>query len=288
MSYRLIRQVRNCRVLRESFMDLARRTFGLCFADWYRQGFWSEDYIPYVFEDHGRVIANVSVNRIRILDSGDSRLYIQLGTVMTDPAYRLRGLAAALIREIQKDWRDCCSGIYLYANDTVLDFYPRFGFQKAAETQCSLPIEIHGGDYQPLNMDRDADRLLFRRCWQKSNPYARLTMPDNWGLVMFYCNGPLKNCVYYSPERDALCIAVREGGSLICYDLFCDPGPSMEEQLSALPFPGERQVLLGFTPAKRQGIRQFVRSGEDQLFVWQEKENPFAHGGVMFPLLSHA
>lgn len=33
--------------LRQSFNALAERTFGLNFEDWYQNGYWRENYIPY-------------------------------------------------------------------------------------------------------------------------------------------------------------------------------------------------------------------------------------------------
>lgn len=285
---RLKRQIREDDTLRKSFMDLALRTFNLSFASWYRQGFWTDSYIPYVFEEDGRVVANVSANRIHTVLDGVPRFYIQLGTVMTDPQYRHRGLASALIREVLQEWRSSCDGVYLYANQRVLDFYPRFGFERAVETQYTLPLAIDGGDYVRLDMEQEESRQLLLRRYQKSNPYSRLPMLDNWGLLMFYCGGPLKNCVYYSPSLDAVCIAAREQDRIICYDLFCDSGLSMEEQLRILPFPGNHQVILGFTPKNCKYCKQFPQSGEDPVFIWREKENPFQGQDLMFPLLSHA
>lgn len=272
---RLKRQVRYDDALRKSFMDLALRTFGISFSSWYDQGFWTDSYIPYVFEEDGRVVANVSANRIHTVLDGAPRLYIQLGTVMTDPQYRRRGLSGALIQEVLQEWRDRCNGFYLYANQTVLDFYPRFGFERAIEAQYALPLTIDGGEYVRLDMEQARSRQLLLQRYQKSNPYSRLPMLDNWGLLMFYCGGPLKNCVYYSAARDAVCIAAQEQDKIICYDLFCNPGPSMEEQLRALPFPGNYRVILGFTPKDCKGCKKLPQSGEDTVFVWKEKENPF-------------
>ncbi len=58
------------------------------------------------------------------------RTYIQIGTVMTRPEYRRRGLAGKLVKEIVKDYRDRCDGIYLFGNLSALDFYSELGFRK--------------------------------------------------------------------------------------------------------------------------------------------------------------
>ena len=48
--------------LRESFNKLAEKVFGLSFENWYQNGFWKDNYIPYSAVIDGEVVANVSVN----------------------------------------------------------------------------------------------------------------------------------------------------------------------------------------------------------------------------------
>ena len=52
---------------------------------------------------------------------------------MTRPGHRGRGLARRLMEEVLRDWSGRCDGMFLFANGTVLDFYPRFGFRRAAQ-----------------------------------------------------------------------------------------------------------------------------------------------------------
>ena len=52
---------------------------------------------------------------------------------MTDEKYRNRGLIRQIMEEIDKDYSEIVDGIFLFANDEVLDFYPKFGFQKSGE-----------------------------------------------------------------------------------------------------------------------------------------------------------
>lgn len=42
----IVKNYRDNAVLRQSFDGLAGRTFGLTFEDWYRNGYWSDKYIP--------------------------------------------------------------------------------------------------------------------------------------------------------------------------------------------------------------------------------------------------
>ena len=131
----ILKGYRDDDTLRGSFDRLARRTFDLTFEDWYQNGFWGDDYIPYSVVIDGAVAANVSVNRTNFVLDGETKRFIQLGTVMTDERYRNRGLIRRLMTEIDRDFAGQADGVYLFANDSVLDFYPKFGFRWAAETE---------------------------------------------------------------------------------------------------------------------------------------------------------
>ena len=77
--------------LRADFFELARTVFGLDFEKWYQAGDWTDRYLPYAAAVDGTLVANVSANLIDTSFRGEKRRYIQIGTVMTAPAYRQRG-----------------------------------------------------------------------------------------------------------------------------------------------------------------------------------------------------
>lgn len=86
-------------------------------------------------------MANVSVNIMDFVILGEEKRYVQIGTVMTDENYRNQGLSRTLIKKILKEWENKCQGIYLYANNSVLNFYPKFGFSVCSEYQYSTFIQ---------------------------------------------------------------------------------------------------------------------------------------------------
>ena len=116
---------------------------------------------------------------------GRRRTYLQLGTVMTHPDYRGMGLSRFLMEWILQNWSDRCDGIYLFANDTVLDFYPKFGFLPAAEAQIFSP----SSPQQPIplrriNPDNPKDRALLIQSYRRSNPFSAFSMENNEGLEL--------------------------------------------------------------------------------------------------------
>lgn len=73
--------------------------------------------------------------------NGERRNYIQIGTVMTDEAYRGRGLARQLISRILDDFREC-DGVYLFGNMNALDFYRKQGFFEMTQYKYSVGPEF--------------------------------------------------------------------------------------------------------------------------------------------------
>ncbi len=101
--------------LRHQLNALTRKTFGFDFEKWVTNGYYEGDYIPYSFVENGHMLSNVSANKMRFLQNGAERNYIQIGTVMTDEAYRNKGLARRLIERVVAEYKDKCDGIYLFA-----------------------------------------------------------------------------------------------------------------------------------------------------------------------------
>ena len=82
---RLVKQIRDDKLLRESFLELAVRVFDLSFKEWYESGFWKDTYLPYSMVEEGKVVSNASVNVMDLEWKGSRKRCIQIGTVMTDP-----------------------------------------------------------------------------------------------------------------------------------------------------------------------------------------------------------
>lgn len=313
----IVKQIKGQPALRESFMSLARRIFDLDFKLWYEAGFWSDKYIPYSIVEDGAVVANASVNLMDFVHLGSQRRYIQIGTVMTDGEYRGRGFARRLLTEIIADWKDRCDGIYLFANSTVLDFYPKFGFVRVCEHEYAFEVSETGPEgvslgkaadksgkweLEKLNMDSNEGRALLYRCYEKGNPFSQMWMKDNQGLLMFYCCSFLKDCVYYVPAAGLVVVAQQDGNEWIVYDIFGEMKESVvpeKEGVSTLRSflsrlcqdfgSGKtRKIRLGFTPLDKECFVRRSAGGDDTLFVLAQKENPFGASQGMFPLLSHA
>ncbi len=282
-------KVRENKDVRLSFDELSQKIFGLSFENWYQNGYWTEKYLPYVLLDGKRVVSNVSANIMDTVWKNEKKRYIQLGTVMTDSEYRQQGLSRFLIGQVIEEWKEKCDAIYLFANDTVLDFYPKFGFVKAEEYQYQIAVLPKPKHVRKLDMSSENDRELLLAKYKNSNPFSALPMIDQTGLLMFYCTQFMKDDVYYAKDCDAIVIKKQNGKDLICYDIFCSERNDINEVLSIISKHDTTNVVLGFSPKSTANCKaKRLREEDTTLFVLSDKETIFADNQLMFPLLSHA
>lgn len=289
--YTLIKHVKADPVRRAAFNQLAVHIFDLDFEPWYQNGFWNEMYIPYTFFDGHKAIANVSVNRMDFELEGQLKHYLQLGTIMTDPAYRGQGLIRRLMEEIQKDFPNH-DGIFLFANETVLDLYPRFGFTKALEYQYSMKTDNHSRQTLikvPMNTREDWNRMKEIITGSTSNGLLYMRNPD---LDMFYLSQFMTGQVYYSKALDAYAVIEfsddRQTADAVIWDIFASEKTD-PRQLAAELGSGIKTVTLAFTPEKADGY---------EISPWKDEDlTLFMKGGIIedlkgkkirFPGLAHA
>ena len=297
----IVKNIRDDAALRSSFNRLAEKTFDLNFENWYQNGYWKENYIPYAAVREGQVIANVSVNPMTFSENGILHHYIQVGTVMTDSAFRGQGLCRLLMEAVEKDWADRAEAIYLFANDTVLDFYPRFGFQRVQESRFFAPLSacIPDRPAVPVPMADPENRAALERAILSGVPQGSFNMVGNPGLILFYASQFLTENVWYLPAQNAWVIAEAEGDTLLLDAIFapCPVDPREAAALLAGPFcerfPQAARSLsrleCGFAPSDTRGFEVCpLDNDDDALFVKGRLTDTLFHGQKRFPVLSHA
>lgn len=277
---------------RHSFNDLAKNVFGISFEDWYKAGYWNEKYIPYTLFYGHKAIANASANIMDFNTFGESKRYIQVGTVMTDENYRNKGLSRFLMEKILDDWNNKCDFVYLYANSTVLDFYPKLGFSRIKEYEYFKKIKkSKAGSFEKLNMDIQENRDKLHDCIKNNKIFSNLSMQENADLVMFYCITVLKDCVYYSKSLDVFAVAKFNNGQIHLLDVFSKVEIDLDNIIDAFCNIENDSILLGFTPKNIHSYEVRVVDEvlkDEVLFIQNNKTTLFDNNKIMFPLLSHA
>lgn len=284
--YEIVKNYRDNDELRKSFNNLAVKTFGFDFEDWYQNGYWGDKYNPYSVLCNGEIIANVSVNTMEFVMDGKELHYIQLGTVMTEESYRNKGLIRMLMEEIDKDYKGKNQGFYLFGGDNVIDFYPKFGYKKAKEFQYVRNVENEKeatAKSVPMNCKEEWDKLT--KIINEGDCNCRFKV-DNEELVMFYVTKFMQECVYYVESQNAYVIAEIDEGELVIHNVFAEGEVNLVNIVDAFG-KDVKKAVLGFTPNNPKGFEKEELKVEDCTLFVKEIEG-YEENEVMFPSLSHA
>ncbi|MDC7288930.1 GNAT family N-acetyltransferase [Blautia schinkii] len=281
-------------LLRYKLNDLTQKIYGFDFESWMTGGYFEGDYIPYSFMQDGKILANVSVNKMHFIQNGVHKYYIQLGTVMTDKAFRNQGLAGKLIKHILEEYTNKCDGIYLFSNQDALGFYRKIGFKESNQYQYSLKTEWSG---------RAENGCAFRKTCEHDEQIKQKYMDavrncavnsalehiNKFGLQMFY-TANLQN-VYYADDIDCFAIIEKIEGTLFLQSIISKQYISMKDVISHIDAAYD-SLILGFPPAS-YNFDMFEASVYDdkndtRLFYCGKDLESIEKERLIFPRLSHA
>ncbi|EAG1184567.1 N-acetyltransferase, partial [Listeria monocytogenes] len=209
----------------------------------------------------------------------------------THPNYRGQGLAKNLLNHVIAKYEDQYDFLYLFANDTVLDFYPKFGFERIEESSFTVDacnLKKKASKLKKLNPDNKTDFQLISRIVSERAPLSNiLDVKESEDLLMFYVLIALKNELYYLEELDVIVLMEQEGTDLYVLDILSTKKLDVVEVLSYLSTKKIETIHLLFTPEKSKYIdAAYIIETEDMLFVRPNvltSENYF-----LFPATSHA
>ncbi len=158
--YKIIENYRDNDFYRESFFELTKKVFdGLDFKPWYDKGFWTEAYVPHSIHKEDQIVSNVSISTMQIYVNGEIKNGLQFATVSTLPEYRKQGLSRELMNYVLDKYKDWTDINFLFANETVTNFYPLFGFQIYDEVifrkLSDLPVPEFSATKLDLNNQKD-------------------------------------------------------------------------------------------------------------------------------------
>jgi predicted N-acetyltransferase YhbS len=272
----------------EAFLRYVPRVFPRAsFRKWYERGGWDENYRAVAISDGGGIVANASLMRMTILLHGRELTGWQLGAVGVVPARRGAGLQRKILpRALEIAARD--DVVFLFANDSVLDFYPRFGFRRAREV-------VFGADYavtpakdrlRVLSQDSAHDRKVLARVSAGARPVTDSFGARRYGSVLlWYWTNFYQDCFYYWEECDAVIVAEQEGDCLRICDVVASERIDLESCLPRVAIAPVQRVEFGFTPqAWWPDARPIAPYTEAPLFVLGPHEVPATP--FKFPLLA--
>ena len=238
--------------LRNSFFDFTPKVFsGLSFKDWYDRGGWGSKYIPYSYITETGMIANVSISEMTIMLNGKDVNAIQFATVGTLPEYRGQGLSRKLMEAVLSDYADKVDLMFLFANETVMDFYPKFGFRHLSESVFSTPVNKLAADFQARKLDIDDgdDFEILRRLAATRIPVTERFGARNYGnILLWHALNILPDDLWYLADDDILIAFGRDGNRLEIYDILSAHPFSLSALLPKILTPDIEHIDLYFSP----------------------------------------
>jgi len=291
----LISDYKNIDKNRLSFNKLAGEVFGIDFEPWYKSGFWNERYVCYSYVADGAVVSNVSVNKMDLIINGVAKNALQIGTVMTHPQYRKRGLSASLMNIAPGEYASKCDFIYLFAGESAYDFYPKFGFEEIRETSFAFEPELRGVKgpaMRSLDIGGEKDFEILKRLSYNRTPVSKKFGVINCShLTMFYCLLYYGKDIYYIDDIDTAVIYRIKDGSLYLYDILSESDADTGAVLNALAknmrAAGAGKIVFMFTPDRFElDIKGYKEEKEYKLFV--KPGSGEIPDGFTVPRLSHA
>lgn len=245
MLYQVTQGQRDDEAYKGMMNTLMARVFGFTFEKWYALNKWDERYECYSIIDSGRILSNVSLTKMTLLVGGKPIKAIQLGAIATLPGYRGQGLSRRIMEYVLAKYQE--TPAFLFANRSVLDFYPKFGFKLVGEVQPYLKLEhpLRGGHCANLPLDSPT---LSRLVEERSRFSNIVDVIDADSINWFHIVMEFEDDIYYLPHLDTAIIAVQEESTLYVYDVISTRNVRWEDIYRCLPFIGCDIVEFAFMP----------------------------------------
>ena len=273
---------------RKLLCEMTQSIFGFSFENWYRAGYYMGEYLPYSYMENGRIIANASANIMKFSYKDAEKTYIQIGTVMTRPEYRNRGLARELILEILKDYQKRTDGFYLFGNLNAVGFYDKLGFQRLDQWRWCWDAPVRRKGRTPVFQPADEKaRDAYVQMLNHTVSNASFDHINRCSLQMFYTMN--MDNVHYCGDLDCFAVFHTEADILYLDSIICSREVSVQEVVERIE--GDyRKVVFGFTPVDKTGLNcEPFDGGEDYRFFYLGDElKMIDEERLYFPVMSHA
>ncbi|PPA69938.1 GNAT family N-acetyltransferase [Jeotgalibacillus proteolyticus] len=191
---------------------------------------------------------------------------------MTHPDYRNRGLSAKLMNKVLQEYENRYDLMYLFANQSVLDFYPKFGFERVEEVQFSMDYSwtkpTAGGIRKLDGRDPYHLNFIYRLATERVPVSNRFSTQNAQGILMFYCIYIFPDDLYYLEEEDAVIIYTKEGKQIDLYDVISKNEIDIEAILSRISSKDTSKIVFHYTPDNKNiTTKSQVVNGDHVLFV---------------------
>lgn len=217
----------------------------LDFQFWYDLDLWDDKYESYAIVKNNEIISNICVFKTQLVFNQKEYSALSIGAVATKKEYRGRGYSRILMNHIISKYDGIA--MYLSANDSVVDFYPKFGFIRTYEKLPIYECEINN-NIEPQKLQYD-NAKVWEYVYKRINFSQELDCLNTFSVNIFHIYwGYLKDCIYEIPDIDTMIIAKQTGSTLKLIGVFSLKNISFSDLVEFLPFKNIKKIEFGFMP----------------------------------------
>lgn len=220
------------------------------FERWIDWGEWGADYRALALVRDDEIVAGVGLTRMTLLLEGVALEAWQLGAVGCRPEWRSLGYARTAMRAALE--RIGAAPALLYANPTVMDFYPRFGFAHHEETAFWVDqTVVPRGPLAPqLDWQDVGTRALVHELSTNGVSVTERFGARGYGPVIswYAANGFARSLRQLAPRT--LVVAGVEQDTLYVDDIMTDGVFDLAPVLPRLTEVPVKRICFGFSPER--------------------------------------
>jgi predicted N-acetyltransferase YhbS len=261
---------------------------GRTFFTWGARGGWTERYEVIAVVVNDQVVSTVGRHSMRYVINGEARNGYQLGAIATHADHRNRGLARQLMSKVLGELDAPNQPVILFANPSVLDLYPRFGFRRLAQTAFIGHVDVRPADTLAprLDLERPTDRAwLANHCARASAVGQRFAARDYYPPMLFNLTRQPR-IIFRLDLFGAVVIVHQDGDRLMIQDLLATRPFRLTDALPHVCTQPVRTLEFGFHPEACWPDAESRPLDDDgsTLFAWGAAAE--VNGPIRFPDLA--
>jgi predicted N-acetyltransferase YhbS len=236
----------------DRFFDFVTSIFkvGRTFFDWGERRGWAAGYEVFAIVVDDRIVSTVGRQAMRYVINGQARNGYQIGAVATHREHRNRGLARRLMERVLVELDAPDQPVILFANPSVLEFYPRFGFRRLAQTRFVAHVDVRpAGTLAPsLDLARATDRVWLANHCARAHPIGGgFTARDYCATLLFHLTREPRRA-FRLDSFGVVVVTQQDGDRLLIQDLLATRPFSLTDALPRLCAAPARMIEFGFHP----------------------------------------
>jgi len=227
------------------FDDLIQEVFGFSFKPWLKQNLWDERYESYSIIKDNEMLANLCIYKTDMISGGQKLQAIQLGAVCTRKEERGKGLSKLLMEHVMGLYKN--TSAYLFANESVIDFYPRFGFKQVQVHEPTIKTKINNDPAKAIKLNPN-DPTVKNAIKSRAGNSNIIDCTNTEPIQMFHMLLAYPDDIYMLQNSNALVIAQQNETKLYIADIISSNPVTFEQIKTELPFKDIEKIEFGFCP----------------------------------------